>query len=593
MFNGVTDVPVQEINNDKFEIKKYVVGLSEFIENCDTPMTISIQGDWGSGKTSMMNMLKGIIETHKVQTIWFNTWQFSQFSLDNNLVFAMLNILINELSEKDNATKANIKSIMTRVAKAAVTAGVSMATGGAVNVKEAIDSVAEQVVDTNYAQEIMKLKECFENLVENRLAALGKDRVVVFVDDLDRLQPGKAVELLEVLKLFLDCKKCVFVLAVDYEIVTLGVKEKYGNSVTEDKGRSFFDKIIQLPFKMPVSNYDIKKYVQETLASMQMPVDEKSCIKFVNLIGTSIGYNPRAMKRLFNTYQLLDNICKKEDNYKENKEARERILFGTICMQMKYEGLYKYFAKKLSVVSSEMLADFADDKNLDTIKEDHEFMELLEKSSIDLDERLKGMTRFMKCFNDVVDIDGNHKIDDNELDIMREVFKISRITSVGEAEEEGHSSVDWQWRTTMQNITKAISEKYSLQMKGLRVVKTRSKNSFKEGQLKLDFSIGELKCCLGFYIWPTEDSQGEASIELQNCSGQKNSNRMEEIFGKGTDNPLGIDGYHNQTEYGTFQYLYPQIDVSANNLDKVAETLGRLYFTAYNNLLLKFPELNK
>lgn len=593
MFNGVTDVPVQEINNDKFEIKKYVVGLSEFIENCDTPMTISIQGDWGSGKTSMMNMLKGIIEDHKVQTIWFNTWQFSQFSLDNNLVFAMLNILINELSDKDNATKANIKSIMTRVAKAAVTAGVSMATGGAVNVKEAIDSVAEQVVDTNYAQEIMKLKECFEKLVENRLAALGKDRVVVFVDDLDRLQPGKAVELLEVLKLFLDCKKCVFVLAVDYEIVTLGVKEKYGNSVTEDKGRSFFDKIIQLPFKMPVSNYDIKKYVQETLASMQMPVDEKSCVKFVNLIGTSVGYNPRAMKRLFNTYQLLDNISQKEDNYKENIEARQRILFGIICMQMKYEGLYKYFAKKLSVVSSEMLADFADDKNLDIIKEDHEFMELLETSSVDLDERLKSMTRFMKCFIDVVDINGNHKIDDNELVVMQEVFKISRITSVGEAEEEGYSSADWQWRTTMQNITKAIYEKHSLKMKGLRVVKTRSKNAFKEGQLKFDFSIGGLKCCLGFYIWPIEDSMGEASIELQNCSGQKNSNRMEEVFGKGADNPLGIDGYHNQTEFGTFQYLYPQIDVSANNLDKVAETLGNLYFTAYNNLLLKFPELKK
>lgn len=53
--------------------------------------------------------------------------------------------------------------------------------------------------------------------------------MVIFVDDLDRLQPAKAVELLEVLKVFLDCEKCVYVLAVDYEVVTQGIKQKFGD----------------------------------------------------------------------------------------------------------------------------------------------------------------------------------------------------------------------------------------------------------------------------------------------------------------------------------------------------------------------------
>lgn len=51
---------------------------------------------------------------------------------------------------------------------------------------------------------------------------------MIFVDDLDRLVPSKAVELLEVLKLFLDCKQCVFVLAIDYEVVIRGAIKKYG-----------------------------------------------------------------------------------------------------------------------------------------------------------------------------------------------------------------------------------------------------------------------------------------------------------------------------------------------------------------------------
>lgn len=75
---GNTDRPVENIANDTFGIGKYINGLCTFILHCDTPMTISIQGDWGSGKTSMMNMVRSKI-ANNVHTLWFNTWQFSQF----------------------------------------------------------------------------------------------------------------------------------------------------------------------------------------------------------------------------------------------------------------------------------------------------------------------------------------------------------------------------------------------------------------------------------------------------------------------------------------------------------------------------------
>ena len=56
----------------------------------------------------------------------------------------------------------------------------------------------------DYACEILELKEKFQKAVNDKLEKEKKNRVVVFVDDLDRLQPIKAIELLEVLKLFLD-----------------------------------------------------------------------------------------------------------------------------------------------------------------------------------------------------------------------------------------------------------------------------------------------------------------------------------------------------------------------------------------------------
>ncbi len=70
---GSTDMPAKE---DQFEIKKYVEGLISFIKECNTPMTLAIQGDWGTGKTSIMTMVKSKLQEDskdKIECVWFNT----------------------------------------------------------------------------------------------------------------------------------------------------------------------------------------------------------------------------------------------------------------------------------------------------------------------------------------------------------------------------------------------------------------------------------------------------------------------------------------------------------------------------------------
>lgn len=82
MFNkGLTDSPVKKSSYDLFGIEAYVKGLKSFIIECETPMTIAVQGDWGSGKTSIMNMVKEELP-NSILPVWFNTWEFSQFNMD-------------------------------------------------------------------------------------------------------------------------------------------------------------------------------------------------------------------------------------------------------------------------------------------------------------------------------------------------------------------------------------------------------------------------------------------------------------------------------------------------------------------------------
>lgn len=100
----------------------------------------------------------------------------------------------------------------------------------------------------------------------------------------------------------------MFALAIDYEVVSQGVKQKYGRLIGKEKGRSFFDKIIQVPFKMPVARYNIEVYVGNALREMGVHTEENEVSAYVGLIQASVGCNPRAMKRLFNAFPLLNKV---------------------------------------------------------------------------------------------------------------------------------------------------------------------------------------------------------------------------------------------------------------------------------------------
>ena len=103
---GYPDKPVASITEDLFHVEVYVDALCQFIETCDTPMTVSIQGDWGSGKTSMMNMMKARM-ADSIWPVWFNTWQFSQFDMGNSLAFSMIDLGIVKYNFEVGAGKEN------------------------------------------------------------------------------------------------------------------------------------------------------------------------------------------------------------------------------------------------------------------------------------------------------------------------------------------------------------------------------------------------------------------------------------------------------------------------------------------------------
>lgn len=346
---GLTDIPWDGKGEDTLGVLKYIKGLASFIEKCDTPMSIALQGDWGTGKTSFINSIRNELDNNKkINTLYFNTWQYSQFNMSNNLYTSFINSisqLIGEEFRKTDKDESKLHVFNNNLLK--LTKSV---------LYEAVRNYAKidfEKIEGDYFESIREqmkavqdLKDSFSKLVE--MITKNNGRLVIFIDDLDRLSPEIAVELLEVIKLFLDVKNCVFVLAIDYDVVVSGVRKKFGQEMSEEKCKSFFDKIIQLPFRMPVETYKLNNMIRNALKESIVTND-----KYINelsmfLINT-LGANPRTFKRLANSFLLINEVQNIEENNidytdknKTDREKKSVLLFISLIVQMYYFDFYNW-----------------------------------------------------------------------------------------------------------------------------------------------------------------------------------------------------------------------------------------------------------
>ena len=268
-----------------------------------------------------MNLIQQKVQPNVAQTVWFNSWQYSQFGMQNDLAISMIYHFVNELGTDEEGSVKSTLSGMMRFGKALVVGGIigtaSILVPGA---GEAVKGTAEHLKKDEEISEAMllnNLKKKLDELVKKKIGKGGDQRIVVFVDDLDRLLPEKAVELLEVFKLFLEIPGCVYVLACDYHVIQEGLKKKFGLGSDELKGKSFFDKIIQLPFSMPLGQYDVTRYLKSLFEKIGIQCVDDDIKIYQDLINDSVGFNPRAMKRLFNSLQLLNIVAGKKRVFDE------------------------------------------------------------------------------------------------------------------------------------------------------------------------------------------------------------------------------------------------------------------------------------
>lgn len=350
--SSITDKPIVKKNDDLLKVEKYSQALSNFITSSDTPITIGLQGEWGTGKTSLMSLLLEDFNNKNIACSWVNTWEYSMFKQAHETTPGVLRGMLEKLKEscverkvwtlKDdsNETFKKLTSFVGNIMNQVV------ANQTGVNIKEAAESGKDL---KNSTAEIAEIKSMISELINELVLDTQNSikKVVFFVDDLDRIPPKDAVEILEALKNIFDIPNCVFVLAIDYDVVVKGLESKFGPKTEENERefRSFFDKIIQVPFSMPTGTYDIENFLVEKLNDIGIKISEIEKDLYTKAVKHSIGFNPRSLKRYINSYSLINHLKEIELN-DDDSNGDDFMLFALLGIQISYPKIFRLLTQK-------------------------------------------------------------------------------------------------------------------------------------------------------------------------------------------------------------------------------------------------------
>ena len=287
----------------------------------DQPVTVGVHGDWGAGKSSVLEMIEaGFEDEPKVLGLKFNGWRFQGFE---DAKIALIEGIVTGLIEKRPAlTKAGeaVKDVFRRIdwLKVAKKAGglaftafsgiptpdqiqaivgtleglvadpAKLATKD--NVLAAINGVkgllkpAGEGDSVNVPEEINAFRKAFDDLLEKA----GVEQLVVLIDDLDRCLPDSAIETLEAVRLFVFSSRTAFVVAADEAMIEYAVRKHFPDlpdtTGPQTYARNYLEKLIQVPFRIPaLGDTETRIYVTLLLVGAELGDNDPAFNKLIGV----------------------------------------------------------------------------------------------------------------------------------------------------------------------------------------------------------------------------------------------------------------------------------------------------------------------
>lgn len=319
---------------DIFNRVEFGKNLMNLISNSEEELVMVLDAAWGEGKTTFVNMWRGLLNQNEFKSIYFDAFA-NDYQKDSFLTLASE---IYSLFDKDDKIKTEFKSkaisalkilgrVTTRVGVKALTAGVL--DESILDISDIVNytsSEASKIADEYLAKQLESAKRDkqslseFKSFLENMATELGNDKPIVFIiDELDRCEPNFALDLIEKIKHLFSVPHLVFMLVMNRSQVEESIRHRFGVGVDSTK---YLQKFVNVWATLPKKKIakddndgDRGYFLINCLKRMDYDTEtsnQQSLIPLYTQLIDYFGLSLREIERSLTNFAIFNNVTKQE-----------------------------------------------------------------------------------------------------------------------------------------------------------------------------------------------------------------------------------------------------------------------------------------
>lgn len=326
----LNDQAIIDTQYDGLDFEIYSQAISDTIISTRTPFTIGIYGDTGAGKTSLLNLVYNNIEktTQNIFNVFYDAWKYES---DTQTLLVLIDLIeskiINDRFKYHEDTIASMIDYIQFIKKAIKTLHVNLSN----------TQTNHEVVHTSI--EVFQLFRSFENLLEEQ-----KIQIIIYVDNLEKCKSDNIIKILNSINMVFDLHGFTFVIGANKEFLESKI------STSNDKQIDYMNKMVQLPFFIPILNTKISNFISNISQNNNIEIEEE--IKKVLLALSSLrSLSPRLIIKIINKIKLSYEIYSRINSDSNLSKNKIISLFSITCtLEELFRDFYLLIVKNDSLI---------------------------------------------------------------------------------------------------------------------------------------------------------------------------------------------------------------------------------------------------
>ena len=292
------DSPIERPDDDQYGISAFARAVATSLLNLANPVgtTIAINGPWGSGKSSAVNLIRNELDARKdekLKVVDFRCWWYRG---EEAIALAFLQELNGALKKSlGDRIKGMVPELGRHILQAGPVIGsaVALATTGGIGALVA----GSAAFTKRFFPDKPPLEKTFAALSE--ALANQSCRFLIIIDDIDRLSPDEALAIFRLVKSVGRLPNVMYLLVFDRVLADAAVQDRYPS-----EGPHFLEKIIQASFELPPpARSDLNSALLSAVEQICGEPSEEYVVRFMNVFYDAVVpylVTPRHVARLIN-----------------------------------------------------------------------------------------------------------------------------------------------------------------------------------------------------------------------------------------------------------------------------------------------------